>query len=122
IGETSYESGPDGVFPANKLSDVLKKIGINLVRFKTGTPARINKNSIDFSKMEIQEGDTNPEAFSFEDKIDNSVDQLPCYLTYTNKKTHDIIRANLHRSPLFAGEIEGTGPRYCPSIEDKVVR
>ena len=122
IGETSYESGPDGVFPANKLSDMLKKLGINLVRFKTGTPARINKNSIDFSKMEIQEGDKNPEAFSFEDKIDNSKKQLPCYLTYTNKKTHDIIRANLHRSPLFAGVIEGTGPRYCPSIEDKVVR
>jgi tRNA uridine 5-carboxymethylaminomethyl modification enzyme len=122
IGETSYESGPDGVFSANKLSDMLKKLGINLVRFKTGTPARINKNSIDFSKMEIQEGDKNPEAFSFEDKIDNSKKQLPCYLTYTNKKTHDIIRANLHRSPLFAGVIEGTGPRYCPSIEDKVVR
>ena len=122
IGETSFESGPDGVFPANRLSDMLKKIGINLVRFKTGTPARINKNSIDFSKMEIQEGDKNPEAFSFEDSIDPSIDQLPCYLTYTNQKTHDIIRANLHRSPLYAGAIEGTGPRYCPSIEDKVVR
>ena len=122
IGETSFESGPDGVFPANRLSDMLKKIGINLVRFKTGTPARINKNSIDFSKMEIQEGDKNPEAFSFEDTIDNNVEQLPCYLTYTNQKTHDIIRANLHRSPLYAGKIEGTGPRYCPSIEDKVVR
>ena len=122
IGETSFESGPDGVFPANRLSDMLKKIGINLVRFKTGTPARINKNSIDFSKMEIQEGDKNPEAFSFEDSIEPSIDQLPCYLTYTNQKTHDIIRANLHRSPLYAGAIEGTGPRYCPSIEDKVVR
>ena len=122
IGETSFESGPDGVFPANRLSDMLKKIGINLVRFKTGTPARINKNSIDFSKMEIQEGDKNPESFSFEDSIDPSIDQLPCYLTYTNQKTHDIIRANLHRSPLYAGAIEGTGPRYCPSIEDKVVR
>lgn len=122
IGETSFESGPDGVFPANELSKILKKLGINLVRFKTGTPARINKNSIDFSKMEIQEGDKNPEAFSFEDEIDPEVEQLPCYLTYTNEKTHEIIRANLHRSPLFAGEIEGTGPRYCPSIEDKVVR
>ena len=122
IGETSFESGPDGVFPANELSTILKKLGINLVRFKTGTPARINKNSIDFSKMEIQEGDKNPEAFSFEDEIDPEVEQLPCYLTYTNEKTHEIIRANLHRSPLFAGEIEGTGPRYCPSIEDKVVR
>ena len=122
IGETSFESGPDGVFPANELSETLKKLGINMVRFKTGTPARINKNSIDFSKMEIQEGDKNPEAFSFEDKIDKNVEQLPCYLTYTNQKTHDIIRANLHRSPLYAGKIEGTGPRYCPSIEDKVVR
>ena len=122
IGETSFESGPDGVFPANRLSDILKKLGINLVRFKTGTPARINKNSIDFSKMEIQEGDKNPQAFSFEDKLKPNEEQLPCYLTYTNQKTHDIIRANLHRSPLFAGVIEGTGPRYCPSIEDKVVR
>ena len=122
IGETSYESGPDGVFPANKLSEVLKKLGINLVRFKTGTPARVNKNSIDFSKMERQDGDVNPEAFSFEDKINDDVEQLPCYLTYTNQKTHDIIRANLDRSPLFSGTIEGTGPRYCPSIEDKVVR
>ena len=97
-------------------------MGINLVRFKTGTPARVNKNSIDFSKMEIQEGDEKPEAFSFEDKLNSDVEQLPCYLTYTNQKTHDIIRANLHRSPLFGGKIEGTGPRYCPSIEDKVVR
>ena len=122
IGENSFESGPDGVFPANELSNILKKLGINLVRFKTGTPARINKNSIDFTKMEIQEGDKKPEAFSFEDKIDPTVEQLPCYLTYTNERTHEIIRANLHRSPLYAGEIEGTGPRYCPSIEDKVVR
>ena len=122
IGETSFESGPDGVFPSNKLSDALKKNGVELVRFKTGTPARINKNSIDFSKMEIQEGDINPEAFSFEDKIDSNIEQLPCYLTYTNEKTHEIIRKNLHRSPLYGGEIVGTGPRYCPSIEDKVVR
>ena len=122
IGESSYESGPDGVFPSVKLSDTLKKLGITLLRFKTGTPARFNKNSIDFSKMEIQEGDKKPEAFSFEDRIDNEKAQLPCYLTYTNKKTHDIIRANLERSPLYSGEITGTGPRYCPSIEDKVVR
>ena len=122
IGENSFESGPDGVFPSNQLSDKLKKLGIKLLRFKTGTPARINRNSIDFSKMEIQEGDKNPQAFSFEDKIDNTVEQLPCYLTYTNEKTHEIIRKNLHRSPLFSGSIEGTGPRYCPSIEDKVVR
>ena len=122
IGETSFESGPDGVFPSIKLSDTLKKIGITLLRFKTGTPARVNKNSIDFSKMEIQEGDKNPEAFSFDDKIDKEKAQLPCFLTYTNQKTHDIIRANLNRSPLYSGEITGTGPRYCPSIEDKVVR
>lgn len=122
IGEVSYESGPDGVFPANRLSDMLKKIGINLVRFKTGTPARINKNSIDFSKMERQDGDKNPTAFSFEDKIVEKEEQLPCYLTYTTPETHEIIRKNLHRSPLYGGEITGTGPRYCPSIEDKVVR
>lgn len=122
IGENSFESGPDGVFPSIRLSDKLKSLGINLVRFKTGTPARINKNSIDFSKMEVQSGDKDIEAFSFEDTIDSSVKQLPCYLTYTNSKTHEIIKENLHRSPLYAGKIEGTGPRYCPSIEDKVVR
>ena len=122
IGENSFESGPDGVFPSNKLSDSLKKLGVNLVRFKTGTPARINKKSIDFSKMEIQEGEKDIEAFSLEDEVDESKEQLPCYLTYTNEKTHEIIRANLHRSPLYGGEIKGTGPRYCPSIEDKVVR
>ena len=122
IGETSFDSGPDGVFPSIKLSDKLKEYGINLIRFKTGTPARINKNSIDFSKMEIQNGDIELEAFSFEDKLNNNIEQLPCYLTYTNKKTHDIIKKNLHRSPLYAGQIIGTGPRYCPSIEDKVVR
>ena len=122
IGETSFESGPDGVFPSVKLSDILKNIGINLVRFKTGTPARVNKNTIDFSKMEIQEGDKNPDAFSFEDKIDENIEQMPCYLTYTTSETHEIIRKNLHRSPLYSGQIVGTGPRYCPSIEDKVVR
>ena len=122
IGETSFEGGPDGVFPANKLSSVLEKLGIKLIRFKTGTPARVNKNSIDFSKMEIQNGDAKIEAFSFDDKIDSNQEQLPCYLTYTNAKTHEIIRNNLDRSPLYAGAIKGTGPRYCPSIEDKVVR
>lgn len=121
IGEVNFESGPDGVFPANKLSECLKKLGIEIVRFKTGTPARVNKNSIDFSKMTIQEGDEKIIPFSFEN--DNlNIEQVPCYLTYTNEKTHEIIRKNLHRSPLYAGEIEGTGPRYCPSIEDKVVR
>ena len=121
IGEFSQESGPDGVFPANKLSANLKDKGINLIRFKTGTPARINRKSIDFSKMEVQKGDKNIIPFSFEDKIDK-LNQVDCYLTYTNEKTHEIIRKNLHRSPLYGGEITGTGPRYCPSIEDKVVR
>ena len=121
IGESSYESGPDGVFPANKLADKLKELGIEILRFKTGTPARVNKNSIDFSKMEIQEGDKDIVPFSFENEP-KQIEQVPCYLTYTNQKTHEIIRQNLHRSPLYAGQIEGTGPRYCPSIEDKVVR
>ena len=121
IGETSYESGPDGVAAANQLSDCLKRLNIELQRFKTGTPARINSRSIDFSKMEIQEGDKDIEAFSFEDKVPD-IKQVPCWLTYTNQKTHDIIRKNLHRSPMYSGVIEGTGPRYCPSIEDKVVR
>ena len=121
MGEYSEESGPDGVAAANKLSDSLKKIGVDLVRFKTGTPARINKRSIDFSKMEIQKGDKNIVPFSFEDEIQD-LKQVDCYLTYTNEETHKIIRENLHRSPLYAGKIEGTGPRYCPSIEDKVVR
>ena len=121
MGEFSQESGPDGVAAANKLSDSLKRIGVDLVRFKTGTPARINKRSIDFSKMEVQKGDENIVPFSFEDEIKN-LKQVDCYLTYTNEKTHQIIRDNLNRSPLYAGEIKGTGPRYCPSIEDKVVR
>ena len=121
IGDFTQESGPDGVFAANQLSDCLKKLGVNLVRFKTGTPARINKKSIDFSKMEVQKGDVDIIPFSFEDKM-KPFEQVDCYLTYTNEETHKIIRANLHRSPLYAGVIEGTGPRYCPSIEDKVVR
>lgn len=121
IGEFSQESGPDGVAAANRLSDCLTKLGIPLVRFKTGTPARINRRSIDFSKMEVQKGDEGIEAFSFENEKRN-IPQVDCYLTYTNEKTHEVIRQNLHRSPLYAGKIEGTGPRYCPSIEDKVVR
>lgn len=121
IGEYSKESGPDGVASANKLSEALKNMGIDLIRFKTGTPARINRRSIDFSKMEVQKGDQNIEAFSFENKP-KEFEQVDCYLTYTNEETHKIIRENLHRSPLYAGMIEGTGPRYCPSIEDKVVR
>ena len=121
IGDYSKESGPDGVAAANELSECLKKLGINLVRFKTGTPARINRRSIDFSKMEVQKGDQGIEAFSFENEP-KDFEQVDCYLTYTNAKTHEIIRKNLHRSPLYGGKIEGTGPRYCPSIEDKVVR
>ena len=121
IGEYSKESGPDGVAAANELSECLKRLGIPLVRFKTGTPARINRRSIDFSKMEIQKGDEEIEMFSFEDEP-RKIEQVDCYLTYTTQETHDIIRKNLHRSPLYAGKIEGTGPRYCPSIEDKVVR
>lgn len=121
IGEYSKESGPDGVAAANKLSESLKKMGIELIRFKTGTPARINRRSIDFGKMEVQKGDQGIEAFSFENEP-KDFEQVDCYLTYTNEETHKIIRANLQRSPLYAGMIEGTGPRYCPSIEDKVVR
>ena len=121
IGEFSKESGPDGVFAANKLSESLKNAGIDLIRFKTGTPARINRKSIDFSKMEVQKGDENIEMFSFEDKYEPK-EQVDCYLTYTTEETHKIIRENLHRSPLYGGLIKGTGPRYCPSIEDKVVR
>ena len=121
IGEFSQESGPDGVFPANKLSECLKEMGVKIVRFKTGTPARINRKSIDFSKMEVQKGDDNIVPFSLDDEI-KEFEQQDCYLTYTNEETHKVIRENLHRSPLYAGMIEGTGPRYCPSIEDKVVR
>ncbi len=121
IGEFSQESGPDGVFPANKLSECLKELGVKIVRFKTGTPARINRKSIDFSKMEVQKGDENIVPFSLDDKV-KKFEQQDCYLTYTNEETHKIIRENLQRSPLYAGKIEGTGPRYCPSIEDKVVR
>ena len=121
IGEYSKESGPDGVFPANSLSGVLRKLGIDLLRFKTGTPARINRKSIDFSKMEVQKGDNKIIPFSFEDEP-KEFEQVDCYLTYTNEKTHQIIRDNINRSPLYAGVISGTGPRYCPSIEDKVIR
>ncbi len=122
IGEVSYESGPDGVSAANKLSDVLKGLGITINRFKTGTPARINRRSIDFSKMEVEKGDDIIEPFSMENDFDHDDNQMDCYLTYTNEKTHEIIRKNLDRSPLYSGRIHGVGPRYCPSIEDKVVR
>ena len=122
IGEVHYSSGPDGVSAANDLSEVLNKLNIEIRRFKTGTPARINRRSIDFSKMEIQNGDEIIEPFSLENNFTRDDTQMPCYLTYTNERTHEVIRKNLMRSPLYSGKIHGTGPRYCPSIEDKVVR
>lgn len=121
MGDYSRESGPDGVFPSVGLSASLRKIGVELVRFKTGTPPRINRRSIDFSKLETQEGDENITPFSFETEGELK-NQVSCYITYTNEKTHKIILDNLHRSPLFSGDIKGIGPRYCPSIEDKIVR
>ncbi|MCK9443764.1 MAG: tRNA uridine-5-carboxymethylaminomethyl(34) synthesis enzyme MnmG [Tissierellaceae bacterium] len=123
IGEVNYESGPDGMFPSLQLSDALRDKGFYLRRMKTGTPARVHKDSIDYSKMEIQPGDDEIIPFSFLNVgKDLSREQVPCYLTYTTEKMHEIIRVNLHRSPMYAGEIEGIGPRYCPSIEDKIVR
>lgn len=122
-GDVSNETGPDGLQAANYLTDSLKELGIEMFRFKTGTPARIAGNSIDYSKMEEQFGDERVVPFSFStDPEDVQIEQKSCWLTYTNEKTHEIIRANLDRSPLYSGAIEGTGPRYCPSIEDKVVR
>lgn len=121
IGDFSYSGGPDGLFPANKLSDSLKENGLELLRFKTGTPARINGRSVDFSKMVEQPGDDRIIPFSFEtEEIEK--EQISCWLTNTNSETHRIIRENLHRSPLYGGMIEGVGARYCPSIEDKIVR
>ena len=122
-GDISNYTGPNGLQAANHLTDSLKANGIEMFRFKTGTPARIDKRTIDFSKMEEQFGDERVVPFSFStDPEDVQIDQVSCWLTYTNEKTHEIIRANLDRSPLYSGMIEGTGPRYCPSIEDKVVR
>ena len=122
-GDISNYTGPNGLQAANHLTDSLKAHGIEMYRFKTGTPARIDKRSIDFSKMEEQFGDKRVVPFSFStDPEEVQIDQVSCWLTYTNEKTHEIIRANLDRSPLYSGMIEGTGPRYCPSIEDKVVR
>ena len=122
-GDVSMSTGPNGLQSANYLTDCLKELGIKLYRFKTGTPARIDKNSIDFSKMEEQFGDERIVPFSFTtNPNDVQIDQASCWLTYTNEETHRIIRENLDRSPLYSGMIEGTGPRYCPSIEDKVVK
>jgi tRNA uridine 5-carboxymethylaminomethyl modification enzyme len=123
IGELMYESGPNNQQPSIKLSEHLKELGFELVRFKTGTPPRVHKDTIDFDKMEIQPGDNNPKLFSFDSTVKSAEgEQLPCWLTYTSGATHDVINDNLHRAPMFSGAIEGTGPRYCPSIEDKIVR
>ena len=121
IGESVVSSGPDGMHASLGLADQLKELGLSLRRFKTGTPPRVNRRSIDFSKMELQTGDSDPEPFSFRtgEKPENKVE---CYLTYTTEQTHEIIRQNLHRSPMYDGTISGVGPRYCPSIETKIVR
>lgn len=123
FGDISSYTGPNGLQASTKLTSSLKKLGIEMYRFKTGTPARIDKRSIDFSKMEEQKGDDNILPFSFTNNFEDiKKDQVSCWLTYTNEKTHDIIRKNLHRSPMFSGDIKGTGTRYCPSIEDKIYR
>ncbi|MBD2871752.1 tRNA uridine-5-carboxymethylaminomethyl(34) synthesis enzyme MnmG [Paenibacillus arenilitoris] len=121
MGELMYESGPNNQQPSVRLSASLKEHGLQLVRFKTGTPPRVHKDTIDFTKTEIQPGDDNPKFFSHETESSTN-EQLPCWLTYTSETTHKIINDNLHRAPMFSGAIEGTGPRYCPSIEDKIVR
>ncbi|MDN4527105.1 tRNA uridine-5-carboxymethylaminomethyl(34) synthesis enzyme MnmG [Fictibacillus fluitans] len=121
IGELSYESGPNNMQPSVNLSYHLQELGFQMVRFKTGTPPRVNSKTIDYSVTEIQPGDEVPRAFSYE-TTKYITDQLPCWLTYTSPETHELINGNLHRSPMYSGMIEGTGPRYCPSIEDKVVR
>jgi len=121
IGELMYESGPNNQQPSVKLSESLRSLGFELIRFKTGTPPRIHGDTIDFSKTEIQPGDEKPKYFSYETEY-REVEQLPCWLTYTSEETHRIIQENLHRAPMYSGLIEGTGTRYCPSIEDKIVR
>ena len=121
IGSYSRESGPDGMFPANELSENLRRIGVELTRFKTGTPARIHADTLNYDKMEIEEGDEKIVPFSFETE-ETGKNLVPCYIVYTNEKTHEIIRNNLDRSAMYGGLVEGIGPRYCPSIEDKVVR
>ncbi len=121
VGDISFESGPDGMFPSNKLSEALVKLGVQTRRFKTGTPSRVNKRSVNTEILELQTGDeeTTPFSFNYNSKIENTE---PCYVTYTNEDTKKIILENLHRSPLYGGKIDGVGPRYCPSIEDKIVR
>lgn len=122
VGDVSYESGPDGLHAAIGLSEALERLGIHLRRFKTGTPARVRRDSIDYSKLEVQAGDEPIIPFSFETPREGLKNQVVCHIAYTNEKTHQIIRDNIHRSPLYGGMIEGVGPRYCPSIEDKVMR
>ncbi len=121
IGDVSYESGPDGMFPSTELAAALKKLNIPLRRFKTGTPSRVNRQSIDFSKMDVQYGDEETVPFSFDTETPPE-NKVCCHITYTNDKTKQIILDNLHRSPMYSGKIEGKGPRYCPSFEDKIVR
>lgn len=121
VGDVSYDGGPDGMFAATELAASLKRLGVPTRRFKTGTPARVNRRSIDFSNLERQDGDPQIVPFSFDGKVQPQ-NKLPCYITYTNSETKRIILENLHRSPLFSGKIDGKGPRYCPSIEDKIVR
>ncbi|WP_029422170.1 tRNA uridine-5-carboxymethylaminomethyl(34) synthesis enzyme MnmG [Alicyclobacillus macrosporangiidus] len=121
IGEVSYESGPNGQMPAVKLTESLLDLGFDLVRFKTGTPPRVNRNTIDFDKLIVQPGDPEPQHFSYDPDIPPR-EQVPCWLTYTNEHSHELILENLERAPMYSGQIQGTGPRYCPSIEDKVVR
>lgn len=121
LGNIKYSSGPNHQMPSIKLADHLREIGFDIVRFKTGTPPRVNSDSIDYSKTEIQPGDDLPRAFSYE-TTEFIMDQLPCWLTYTNGETHQVIDDNLHLSAMYSGMIKGTGPRYCPSIEDKFVR
>ncbi|MGL4522683.1 MAG: tRNA uridine-5-carboxymethylaminomethyl(34) synthesis enzyme MnmG, partial [Bacilli bacterium] len=122
IGDLQYSSGPNNQQPSINLAHHLKELGFDLVRFKTGTPPRVLSSSIDYSKTEIQPGDDVPRAFSYDTSDPSDGNQIPCWLTYTNADTHGVINDNLHRSPMYSGVIEGTGPRYCPSIEDKIVR
>ena len=123
VGDCFYDGGPDGMFPATFLTSALERLGLPLMRFKTGTPVRLHADSIDYSRLEKQESDEVPEHFSARTTgFDERLKPVPCYVCYTNERTHDVIRANIHRSPLYSGKIRGTGPRYCPSIEDKVMR
>jgi len=123
VGDTSFEGGPDGMYAALGLTDSLKKLGVPMLRFKTGTPVRLHADSIDYSELERQDGDEKPMHFSADtENFEENLETIPCYVCYTNEKTHEVIRNNIHRSPLYSGMIHGVGPRYCPSIEDKVMR